>query len=162
MSGFDEDPAAEFLAREQDELAGLEDEVKPAAVAVPTLNGDDPTNSASSFEMVENNDQEFAREKVNSKCFCILFLLISITLHFMTPYPFAAFCHFLYTMYNASTFIALLCCLSGRKKYRVWYKFCKKPNLYCMRIIKKIIYLPLILSLSFLDAGCFLDTLCSS
>nr|CAI5856845.1 unnamed protein product [Callosobruchus analis] len=65
MSGFDEDPAAEFLAREQDELAGLEDEVKPAAVAVPTLNGDDPTNSASSFEMVENNDQEFAREKVN-------------------------------------------------------------------------------------------------
>lgn len=40
MSGFgdnfeqDVDPAAEFLAREQDELAGLEDEVKPAAVAV--------------------------------------------------------------------------------------------------------------------------------
>nr|CAH7745523.1 unnamed protein product [Callosobruchus chinensis] len=66
MSGFDEDPAAEFLAREQDELAGLEDEVKPAAVAVPALNGDDPTNSASSFEMVENNDQEFAREKVNT------------------------------------------------------------------------------------------------
>lgn len=27
---FDEDPAAEFLAREQDELAGLEDDVNPA------------------------------------------------------------------------------------------------------------------------------------
>ncbi|CAH1371700.1 unnamed protein product [Tenebrio molitor] len=47
------DPAAEFLAREQDELAGLEDEVKPAAISVPVVNGDDPTNSASSFEMVE-------------------------------------------------------------------------------------------------------------
>lgn len=41
MSGFanfDEpevDPAAEFLAREQDELAGLEDEVKPAAISAP-------------------------------------------------------------------------------------------------------------------------------
>ncbi|XP_023028400.1 clathrin light chain [Leptinotarsa decemlineata] len=69
MSGFgdnfdqtDEDPAAEFLAREQDELAGLEDEVKPAAVTVPVLNGDDPTNSAGSFEMVENNDQDFFEE----------------------------------------------------------------------------------------------------
>lgn len=46
MSGFgdtfdqvEEDPAAEFLAREQDELAGLEDEVKPAAVAAPLFNG---------------------------------------------------------------------------------------------------------------------------
>lgn len=46
MSGFDdafnqgeEDPAAEFLAREQDELAGLEDEVKPAAIAAPMFNG---------------------------------------------------------------------------------------------------------------------------
>ncbi|CAG9864514.1 unnamed protein product [Phyllotreta striolata] len=65
MSGFgdnfnatDEDPAAEFLAREQDELAGLEDEVKPAAISTPVLNGDDPTNSASSFEMVENCDQD--------------------------------------------------------------------------------------------------------
>ncbi|XP_060530392.1 clathrin light chain isoform X2 [Cylas formicarius] len=66
MSGFganfdqiDADPAAEFLAREQDELAGLEDEVKPAAIAVTSLvNGDDPTNSASSFEMVEGFDAE--------------------------------------------------------------------------------------------------------
>ncbi|CAH1962214.1 unnamed protein product [Acanthoscelides obtectus] len=64
MSGSDDDPAAEFLAREQDELAGLEDEVKPAAVAVPVMNGDDPINSAGSFEMVENNDQDFTREKV--------------------------------------------------------------------------------------------------
>ncbi|XP_976040.1 clathrin light chain isoform X4 [Tribolium castaneum] len=47
------DPAAEFLAREQDDLAGLEDEVKPAAISAPVVNGDDPTNSASSFEMVE-------------------------------------------------------------------------------------------------------------
>lgn len=29
------DPAAEFLAREQDDLAGLEDEVKPAVSAQP-------------------------------------------------------------------------------------------------------------------------------
>lgn len=46
MSGFgdnfdqaDVDPAAEFLAREQDELVGLEDEVKPAAITVPVVNG---------------------------------------------------------------------------------------------------------------------------
>lgn len=42
MADFDDnfdqpevDPAAEFLAREQDELAGLEDDVKPAAISVP-------------------------------------------------------------------------------------------------------------------------------
>lgn len=35
----EEDPAAEFLAREQDELAGLEDEVKPAAIVTPIFNG---------------------------------------------------------------------------------------------------------------------------
>ncbi|CAH0560869.1 unnamed protein product [Brassicogethes aeneus] len=66
MSGFGDnfdsevDPAAEFLAREQDELAGLEDDVKPAAISVSAVNGDDPTNtnSASSFEMVENNEQD--------------------------------------------------------------------------------------------------------
>lgn len=28
------DPAAEFLAREQDQLAGLEDELKPAVTSV--------------------------------------------------------------------------------------------------------------------------------
>ncbi|KAJ8938929.1 hypothetical protein NQ318_011691 [Aromia moschata] len=65
MSGFgdnfeqaDVDPAAEFLAREQNELAGLEDEVKPAAIAVPAINSDDPTNSASSFELVEGFEHE--------------------------------------------------------------------------------------------------------
>lgn len=31
--GTEVDPAAEFLAREQNELAGLEDELKPATVA---------------------------------------------------------------------------------------------------------------------------------
>ncbi|XP_044254283.1 clathrin light chain isoform X1 [Tribolium madens] len=51
------DPAAEFLAREQDDLAGLEDEVKPAAISAPVVNGDDPTNSASSFEMVEGFEE---------------------------------------------------------------------------------------------------------
>lgn len=35
----DVDPAAEFLAREQDELAGLEDEVKPAAATLRQVNG---------------------------------------------------------------------------------------------------------------------------
>ncbi|XP_049826012.1 clathrin light chain isoform X4 [Aethina tumida] len=50
MSGFGDnfdqnvDPAAEFLAREQDELAGLEDEVKPAATFAPVLNGDNQLN----------------------------------------------------------------------------------------------------------------------
>lgn len=45
MSGFEDfevseiDPAAEFLAREQDELAGLEDEVKPAATSGATHSG---------------------------------------------------------------------------------------------------------------------------
>ncbi|KAK9876634.1 hypothetical protein WA026_014013 [Henosepilachna vigintioctopunctata] len=34
------DPAAEFLAREQNELAGLEDEVKPAAQFIPPLSND--------------------------------------------------------------------------------------------------------------------------
>ncbi|CAG9760694.1 unnamed protein product [Ceutorhynchus assimilis] len=67
MSGFGDnfeqgevDPAADFLAREQNELAGLEDEVKPAAVTVSMAmaNGDDPTNSAGSFEMVDNFEQE--------------------------------------------------------------------------------------------------------
>lgn len=35
----DVDPAAEFLAREQDELAGLDLEVKPVVMPVPTING---------------------------------------------------------------------------------------------------------------------------
>lgn len=36
---FDVDPAAEFLAKEQSDLAGLEDELKPAAVLIPQVNG---------------------------------------------------------------------------------------------------------------------------
>lgn len=32
------DPAAEFLAREQDQLAGLEDELKPAVTSVTNGN----------------------------------------------------------------------------------------------------------------------------
>lgn len=44
MDNFDNfdkevDPAAEFLSREQNELAGLEDEVKPAAQFIPQVNG---------------------------------------------------------------------------------------------------------------------------
>lgn len=31
----DVDPAAEFLAREKDQLAGLEDELEPAALSAP-------------------------------------------------------------------------------------------------------------------------------
>lgn len=34
VNNFDEDPAAEFLAREQDDLAGLEEDLKPA-ISVP-------------------------------------------------------------------------------------------------------------------------------
>lgn len=33
------DPAAEFLAREQDQLAGLEVEIPPVIAAIPTLEG---------------------------------------------------------------------------------------------------------------------------
>ncbi|RZF38250.1 hypothetical protein LSTR_LSTR014067 [Laodelphax striatellus] len=59
---FDEtevDPAAEFLAREQDDLAGLEDELKPA-VAPPVVNGGThlaATESTGSFEMINSIGQ---------------------------------------------------------------------------------------------------------
>ena len=43
VNNFDEDPAADFLAREQNELAGLEDEVKPAAISVTVVNGGNVT-----------------------------------------------------------------------------------------------------------------------
>ncbi|XP_018572659.1 clathrin light chain isoform X2 [Anoplophora glabripennis] len=69
MSGFGDnfdqpevDPAAEFLAREQDELAGLEDEVKPAAITVPVINGDDQVNSVGSFELIDGIDQDGPKE----------------------------------------------------------------------------------------------------
>lgn len=61
---FDEtevDPAAEFLAREQDQLAGLEDELKPAvtsvtnAVETPMVGGND--SSGGSFEMINSLGQ---------------------------------------------------------------------------------------------------------
>ncbi|KAK9681372.1 Clathrin light chain [Popillia japonica] len=61
---FDVDPAAEFLAKEQSDLAGLEDELKPAAVLIPQVNGDGATantireNSGSSFEMIDGLEQE--------------------------------------------------------------------------------------------------------
>uniref|UniRef100_A0A1B6CY03 Clathrin light chain n=1 Tax=Clastoptera arizonana TaxID=38151 RepID=A0A1B6CY03_9HEMI len=52
------DPAAEFLAREQDQLAGLEDELKPAVV--PLTNGTSAVTSGStsgSFEMINSLGQ---------------------------------------------------------------------------------------------------------
>ncbi|XP_022902662.1 clathrin light chain isoform X6 [Onthophagus taurus] len=66
---LDVDPAAEFLAREQSELAGLEDELKPAAaVTIPPINGTLRVdgapihlvneNSGSSFEMIDNLEQD--------------------------------------------------------------------------------------------------------
>ncbi|XP_022902658.1 clathrin light chain isoform X4 [Onthophagus taurus] len=62
---LDVDPAAEFLAREQSELAGLEDELKPAAaVTIPPINGNGAPihlvneNSGSSFEMIDNLEQD--------------------------------------------------------------------------------------------------------
>ncbi|OXU31969.1 hypothetical protein TSAR_013081 [Trichomalopsis sarcophagae] len=58
------DPAAEFLAREQDQLAGLEVEIPPVAAAVPTLE-DEPTTvkanseeDGGSFEMINTIDQK--------------------------------------------------------------------------------------------------------
>ncbi|XP_044731131.1 clathrin light chain isoform X3 [Chrysoperla carnea] len=60
----DIDPAAEFLAREQDQLAGLEDELKPASTTIPTASQDDSQTSDSvkgehsgSFEMIDNLGQ---------------------------------------------------------------------------------------------------------
>ncbi|XP_076250963.1 clathrin light chain-like isoform X3 [Rhynchophorus ferrugineus] len=75
MSGFGDnfeqaevDPAAEFLAREQDELAGLEDEVKPAAVTGTSsslANGDEPANPTGSFELIENFEQDTIKQENN-------------------------------------------------------------------------------------------------
>ncbi|XP_075234844.1 clathrin light chain isoform X5 [Lycorma delicatula] len=52
------DPAAEFLAREQDQLAGLEDELKPAVT--PVVNGGThlaANESTGSFEMINSLGQ---------------------------------------------------------------------------------------------------------
>ncbi|CAB0002092.1 unnamed protein product [Nesidiocoris tenuis] len=52
--GTEVDPAAEFLAREQNELAGLEDELKPATVA-PTNGGG--TNGSSPVPTRQPRDE---------------------------------------------------------------------------------------------------------
>ncbi|KAK0097816.1 hypothetical protein PV326_013504 [Microctonus aethiopoides] len=57
------DPAAEFLAREQDQLAGLEDEIPPVAMtaAAPTTvsinDAESGGNGTGSFEMINSIDQ---------------------------------------------------------------------------------------------------------
>ncbi|KAG8267184.1 hypothetical protein J6590_057023 [Homalodisca vitripennis] len=57
----DVDPAAEFLAREQDQLAGLEDELKPSVPPVLISNGPGtamtPLDSTGSFEMINTLGQ---------------------------------------------------------------------------------------------------------
>uniref|UniRef100_A0A1B6FKZ0 Clathrin light chain n=1 Tax=Cuerna arida TaxID=1464854 RepID=A0A1B6FKZ0_9HEMI len=57
----DVDPAAEFLAREQDQLAGLEDELKPSIPPVLISNGPGtamtPLDSTGSFEMINTLGQ---------------------------------------------------------------------------------------------------------
>lgn len=67
------DPAAEFLAREQDQLAGLEDELNPIAPAAATTGSDDgsfvpqttaPPQVDGSFEMIDNFGQQEGFETV--------------------------------------------------------------------------------------------------
>ncbi|KAK5644301.1 hypothetical protein RI129_008146 [Pyrocoelia pectoralis] len=59
---FDTDPAADFLAREQDELAGLDEEVKNVITVIPS-HIDDATNvfkeNSESFEMINGIEQDF-------------------------------------------------------------------------------------------------------
>ncbi|KAK4887526.1 hypothetical protein RN001_003797 [Aquatica leii] len=59
---FDVDPAAEFLAREQDELAGLEDEVKSVINTAPLLIDGTTTSifkeNSDSFEMINGIEQD--------------------------------------------------------------------------------------------------------
>uniref|UniRef100_R4G431 Clathrin light chain n=2 Tax=Rhodnius TaxID=13248 RepID=R4G431_RHOPR len=52
------DPAADFLAREQNELAGLEEELKPAGITV--ANGSEPemSDNTGSFEMINTIGQQ--------------------------------------------------------------------------------------------------------
>lgn len=57
------DPAAEFLAREQDDLAGLEDELKPAISVPPApldgqINSSLKVDSSGSFEMIDSLGQQ--------------------------------------------------------------------------------------------------------
>ncbi|GLH05508.1 Clathrin light chain [Gryllus bimaculatus] len=67
------DPAAEFLAREQDQLAGLEDELNPIAPAAVTAGSEDgsfvpqataPPQVDGSFEMIDNFGQQEGFETV--------------------------------------------------------------------------------------------------
>ncbi|XP_037033149.1 clathrin light chain isoform X4 [Bradysia coprophila] len=69
MDAFDDnfeqtevDPAAEFLAREKDQLAGLEDELEPAALSAPVsqLRLDDNVKEelSGSFEMINNENEQ--------------------------------------------------------------------------------------------------------
>ncbi|KAF5308296.1 hypothetical protein FQR65_LT06289 [Abscondita terminalis] len=59
---FDVDPAAEFLAREQDELAGLEDEIKSVITTAPPHIDGTTTNlfkeNSDSFEMINGIEQD--------------------------------------------------------------------------------------------------------
>ena len=59
---FDIDPAAEFLAREQDELAGLDEEVKSVITIVPPHIDETTTNvfkdNSESFEMINGIEQD--------------------------------------------------------------------------------------------------------
>ncbi|XP_055703955.1 clathrin light chain isoform X6 [Phlebotomus papatasi] len=61
------DPAAEFLAREQSALAGLEDDLNPPA-AVPQVKTEDngTLESSESFEMI-NNIESHEQTNVNAK-----------------------------------------------------------------------------------------------
>ncbi|XP_034936293.1 clathrin light chain isoform X2 [Chelonus insularis] len=74
-NGIEVDPAAEFLAREQDQLAGLEDEIPPVVMTTSTQPATAPTveddlsgnfenmtvesggNGTGSFEMINSVDQ---------------------------------------------------------------------------------------------------------
>uniref|UniRef100_A0A1B0D006 J domain-containing protein n=1 Tax=Phlebotomus papatasi TaxID=29031 RepID=A0A1B0D006_PHLPP len=71
------DPAAEFLAREQSALAGLEDDLNPPA-AVPQVKTEDngTLESSESFEMI-NNIESHEQTNVNGK--------IIILIQFLSP-----------------------------------------------------------------------------
>uniref|UniRef100_A0A0K8SK48 Clathrin light chain n=2 Tax=Lygus hesperus TaxID=30085 RepID=A0A0K8SK48_LYGHE len=59
------DPAAEFLAREQNDLAGLEDELKPATI--PPVNGSEPemSDNTGSFEMINTIGDPDVNDQTN-------------------------------------------------------------------------------------------------
>ncbi|XP_012280128.1 clathrin light chain isoform X2 [Orussus abietinus] len=63
------DPAAEFLAREQDQLAGLEDEIPPA-VSVPStvlaVDGNDISENFNNLKVGPGGDAEGSFEMINA------------------------------------------------------------------------------------------------